>query len=562
MDQIYHDRLPRLKKMAEYYYSEKLLKLTNYAAEMAEDRDVVEALRRNDRGVLEKVIISKYQNMHRKDNEINSVEVTDPQGVIVMRGHNPSMYGDDKSRNPLFSKALQTKAKQAGIEVSTGSGLLTFEAVAPIFIDNSFAGLIKVGSYPKTQNLSELKEILDADVAVVMENRDAAVREDIMKKYDVKTSFYPDLKLLVYGATFDHTAILTIWHLIGDEPRSLTMNGQRFLLKKLFLTIGGEQIRIFTLLVAMPEKERTALMSAFTTAGALGSAVAAIVLIANLFFIHRFLLRPIFHGVGVLSHSSKEICRAAGQVASTSQVLADNVSQQAAAIEETSSTMEEMASMTRQNANNSAHADAMMKKVATATEEARRIMMELLRFMDEIDRSSQETHKIIKTIDEIAFQTNLLALNAAVEAARAGEAGAGFAVVADEVRNLAMRAAEAARTTAELIESTVTRVKQGRDLTESSNGAFASVYESVNKAAELINEIASASHEQSEGINQVNSAVAGMDQTVQQTAAHADESASTAKELMTYVDQLNFLVEELQNLVGRRKHEAATKTNE
>ena len=99
-------------------------------------------------------------------------------------------------------------------------------------------------------------------------------------------------------------------------------------------------------------------------------------------------------------------------------------------------------------------------------------MIEMLRAVDEINQSSEETSKIIKTIDEIAFQTNLLALNAAVEAARAGEAGAGFAVGADEVRNLAMRAAEAAQNTSVLIDNTIKAVKNGSELTQSTRDAF------------------------------------------------------------------------------------------
>ncbi len=53
--------------------------------------------------------------------------------------------------------------------------------------------------------------------------------------------------------------------------------------------------------------------------------------------------------------------------------------------------------------------------------------------------------KIIKTIDEISFQTNLLALNAAVERPVPGS-GCRVRRVAEEVRNLAMRAADAAKT--------------------------------------------------------------------------------------------------------------------
>jgi methyl-accepting chemotaxis protein len=130
--------------------------------------------------------------------------------------------------------------------------------------------------------------------------------------------------------------------------------------------------------------------------------------------------------------------------------------------------------------------------------------------MQEISDCSKKMSNIIKTIDEIAFQTNLLALNAAVEAARAGEAGAGFAVVADEVRNLAMRSAESAKNTSELIESTIKMVESGEAVLAATNSSFQEVADQVGKTGALIREISAGSEEQREGVAGINKAVSDL----------------------------------------------------
>jgi methyl-accepting chemotaxis protein len=222
----------------------------------------------------------------------------------------------------------------------------------------------------------------------------------------------------------------------------------------------------------------------------------------------------------------KKMGEAVGQSMAISSVLSDSSSQQAASIEETSASLDEMASMTRRNADNTSEANNLMATVREAIEKSNKAMTELTRSMTDIARASEETQKIIKNIDEVAFQTNLLALNAAVEAARAGEAGAGFAVVADEVRNLALRATDSAKNTANLIQDIVNKVRGGEKLVSLTNDAFGSVITSSRKVQELMEEIAAASKEQSDGIHQINGAVAEMNRVTQQNAANAEELAS------------------------------------
>ena len=212
--------------------------------------------------------------------------------------------------------------------------------------------------------------------------------------------------------------------------------------------------------------------------------------------------------------------------------------------------MEEITSMTAQNAQNAAQANRLMEETVKVVAEANQSMGELTQAIGEISSSSEETGKIIKTIDEIAFQTNLLALNAAVEAARAGEAGAGFAVVADEVRNLAMRSAEAAKSTSHLIEDTVKKVRHGSEIVSRTNESFGKVAGSSRKAGDLVGEIAAASREQAQGIEQVTKAISEMDRVVQQNAANAEESASAAEQMDAQAEQMKKFVQELVIVVG------------
>jgi methyl-accepting chemotaxis protein len=278
--------------------------------------------------------------------------------------------------------------------------------------------------------------------------------------------------------------------------------------------------------------------------------VPAILVLLGLLYIPMRELNRLWKLAGGLAEGSSEVKNAAQQVAGVSQNLAQGASEQAAALQETSSSLEEMSSMTRANADNAKEADSLMTETARIVEAANRAMGDLIRSMREVSTASEETAKIIKTIDEIAFQTNLLALNAAVEAARAGEAGAGFAVVADEVRSLAMRAAEAAKNTASLIEGTVGKVKEGTDLVDKTGEAFNQVANSTGKVKELVAEIAAASGEQAQGVDQVNKTVAEMNKVTQQTAANAEESASASEQLNAQAEQMKEFVNELTVIVG------------
>ncbi len=243
-----------------------------------------------------------------------------------------------------------------------------------------------------------------------------------------------------------------------------------------------------------------------------------------------------------INSTGTQIASAANLIADSGQTLAQGATESASSLEEISASLNQMASQTKTNADNATIANNLSDEAKHVAEKGNKQMQQMHAAMVDIDSAGQDISRIIKTIDEIAFQTNLLALNAAVEAARAGQHGKGFAVVAEEVRNLAARSAKAAAETAELIEGSVEKTKNGSFIAEQTTESLQTIVTEINKVSDLVGEITIASNEQAQGIGEISLGIQQIDTITQQNTATAEESAATAEELSGQAQQLNHML--------------------
>jgi hypothetical protein len=278
--------------------------------------------------------------------------------------------------------------------------------------------------------------------------------------------------------------------------------------------------------------------------------ICLITLFFNFLLINRLVTKPLNRIVYTIYGGAIKVANNSGLVRIASKELAEGAAHQASGIEENSAALQQIDSLAHQNTENAKQSKQAIGDAGQLLSIVNNQMGQLTGAMEKINKASNETNLIIKSIDQIAFQTNLLALNAAVEAARAGEAGVGFAVVAEEVRNLARRAAEAAKDTSGLISKILESVKTGSDLTKSTHEAFKKNMEAIDKVSGRVEEIAAANQEQAEGIAQINTALHQMDNVTQKNSTLAENLAAAAKEAKDQVKELKAGVEKMTNMLG------------
>ena len=309
---------------------------------------------------------------------------------------------------------------------------------------------------------------------------------------------------------------------------------------------------------SLVEQQRKALDEAGTAANAAASratwtalmlTLISLALIGAILVGVRSLLGRMCRAVAELEEGAAQVASASGQLSSSSQVVAQGASEQAASIQATSRSTTQITTMTRQNAEHSTHAAQLTMRTADLIAEANGSLDQMQVSMQEINSACEQVSRITKVVDEIAFQTNILALNAAVEAARAGETGAGFSVVADEVRNLAQRSAKAASETAGLIEASIGKSREGQNHVEAVSAAIGKVTASAREITALVERIQSASTAQAHDVESIAGAIGRMETSTQSSAAAAEETAAIGEELSAQAEALNELVHKLNAIV-------------
>jgi len=462
----------------------------------------------------------------------------------------PSIGYDEEGIGDYYQLSKKTKVEcitEPYLYPIQGENVLIISLVAPVIADGKFYGIAGVDM--RTDFLQKLTDKVAADnsgsLALISHGGLLAGvrgRPDLVGKFagefddDIESD--GELSRIQKGAVF-----------IESDDRWMEVFVP--------LTVGGTEtpwsvnFRIpETLIVSEPDR----LMWNQIWIGT-GCILAALVL---LWFVALGIAAPIRQISRGLNENADQVISISGQVSSASQSLSQGTSEQAASGEETVSFLEEMTamaiSMTSESSDSAGNADNLISEMGNVIVKANESMNELTVSINEITRVSEETFKIVKNIDGIAFQTNLLALNAAVEAARAGEAGSGFAVVAEEVRNLAMRSADAARNTSDMIEDTVKKITGGSELLARTNKAFSEVVGISAKISELIRNIITAAEEYARGIEQINKSVTEIDKVTQENANIAEKTAAASEKMYAQAEQLKGFVDDLTALLGTNKH--------
>lgn len=247
-----------------------------------------------------------------------------------------------------------------------------------------------------------------------------------------------------------------------------------------------------------------------------------------------------------INHGAKLVSAGSEQVSAGAQTLAMGATEQASTIEELTAAISEISTQVAETALDTAKARQQSIQSGQQAANCNMQMQEMISAMADINHTAKEIGEITKKLEDIAFQTNILSLNASVEAARAGADGRGFAVVASEVRNLAVKSAEASKSTSVLIANSIYAIEKGVGIAERTAETLTQVVDNTQSVLKTVEKIANAASEQASTITMLTQGMEQISDIVQTNSATAEESAAASEELSSQAEMLKNLVNQFK----------------
>jgi Mg2+ and Co2+ transporter CorA len=511
---------------------------------IASRSDIAHAIAVQDRQQVKNIIVDVAKEVSKSYENV-IITTTDATGHVIARAHEDK-FGDDVTNQANVRNALKGQ-DSAGLETGTVVKLAARAGTPVLFSSDGkerLVGTVSVGVDLTKDNkfVDHLKDIYDVEATIFLGDT------------RVSTTLIDDTGERIIGTKITDQRVLD--SIFKDKK---TFWGQLTLLGTLYDVAYTplKNIEDNVIGIMFLGSDHNKVISDYIQ---IGKVIVLIVLglgpvmmLLSIYGVRR-IIRKLQVLTEQLNTGAQEIAMVSNELASASQQIAEGASEQAANLEQISSSVNEVVNLTKENANNTRQVNEKSLETQHASSKGREIMPRMIAAMEQIKSGADETTKVIKTIDDIAFQTNLLALNAAVEAARAGEVGAGFSIVADEVRNLALKAGEAARNTSVLIDASREYAENGMKI----SNEVASILEQISSRAEnvtqLMADVSASNQEQVQEVEHVGESVARIDHVTQANAAAAEESAASTNQVSDQTERLKEIVSEIALIINGKRN--------
>jgi two-component system nitrogen regulation sensor histidine kinase NtrY len=179
---------------------------------MADDQTLVRYLLvKDENGFIDQQGLIDFAGNTRQLLNLDYLAVISPDGKVLARGHDPGLFGDDVSGDPVFAEALGGQKVQSLAKIhDSGDDVLTILSMVPIWYDNSeLIGVIAGGTSLDERFCRNLRDLSGAEILLTEGN--VLLAKTIAGQQDEMGMYLQDKQ------TF-HTRLQGLWYTFSRYP--------------------------------------------------------------------------------------------------------------------------------------------------------------------------------------------------------------------------------------------------------------------------------------------------------------------------------------------------------